>query len=50
MDLLFVEGNPAGVKAMLSIIGLMENELRLPLVKTGESLLEKMKTAQLKLS
>lgn len=31
-ELLFVDGNPAGVKAMLHSIGLIENELRLPLV------------------
>jgi len=30
--LLFIDGNPAGVKAMLSSMGLIENELRLPLV------------------
>ena len=30
--LLFVDGNPAGVKAMLSEMGLIQNELRLPLV------------------
>jgi len=30
--LLFVDGNPAGVKAMLSAMGLIENVLRLPLV------------------
>ncbi len=30
--LLFVDGNPAGVKAMLSAMGLIDNELRLPLV------------------
>ena len=30
--LLFVDGNPAGVKAMLSSMGLVDNELRLPLV------------------
>lgn len=29
--LLFVDGNPAGVKAMLNIMGLIENQLRLPL-------------------
>ena len=32
--LLFVDGNPAGVKAMLSAMGLCENQLRLPLVPT----------------
>lgn len=32
--LLFVDGNPAGVKCALHALGLMENELRLPLVPT----------------
>lgn len=32
--LLFVDGNPAGVKAMLHAMGLIENQLRLPLVPT----------------
>ena len=31
-SLLFVDGNPAGVKAMLSEMGFIENVLRLPLV------------------
>ena len=31
-NLLFVDGNPAGVKALLSQMGLIENYLRLPLV------------------
>ena len=31
-ELLFVENNPAGVKAALTELGLIENELRLPLV------------------
>jgi 4-hydroxy-tetrahydrodipicolinate synthase len=31
-DLLFVENNPAGVKAALAELGLIKNELRLPLV------------------
>lgn len=33
-NLLFVDGNPAGVKAMLSEMGMIENVLRLPLVPT----------------
>ncbi len=33
-SLLFVDGNPAGVKAMLSAMGLCNNVLRLPLVPT----------------
>jgi 4-hydroxy-tetrahydrodipicolinate synthase len=32
--LLFVDGNPAGVKAMLSEMGMIDNQLRLPLVPT----------------
>jgi 4-hydroxy-tetrahydrodipicolinate synthase len=32
IDLLFIDGNPAGVKAMLNIMGLCQNNLRLPLV------------------
>lgn len=32
IKLLFVEGNPAGIKSMLSAMGFCENKLRLPLV------------------
>lgn len=32
--LLFVDGNPAGVKCLLNAMGYIENELRLPLVPT----------------
>lgn len=39
--LLFVDGNPAGVKAMLNSMGLVENELRLPLVPSRISTMEK---------
>ncbi len=39
--LLFVDGNPAGVKAMLSSMGLIQNELRLPLVPSRISTMEK---------
>lgn len=39
--LLFVDGNPAGVKAMLSEMGLVENNLRLPLVPTRLTTMEK---------
>ena len=38
--LLFVDGNPAGVKAMLSAMGLIENNLRLPLVPTRLTTME----------
>lgn len=36
-NLLFVDGNPAGVKCTLNAMGLIENELRLPLVPTRVS-------------
>ena len=39
--LLFVDGNPAGVKAMLNAMGLIENELRLPLVPSRITTMEK---------
>lgn len=39
--LLFVDGNPAGVKAMLSEMGLIRNVLRLPLVPTRLTTMEK---------
>ena len=40
-SLLFVDGNPAGVKAMLSSMGYCENVLRLPLVPTRITTFEK---------
>ena len=45
--LLFVDGNPAGVKAMLHAMGMIENQLRLPLVPTRMTTMEKI-TAILK--
>ncbi len=38
VNLLFKEGNPAGVKAALHILGICENELRLPLIPASEEL------------
>ncbi|HIV84233.1 MAG TPA: 4-hydroxy-tetrahydrodipicolinate synthase [Candidatus Prevotella intestinigallinarum] len=40
--LLFVDGNPAGVKAMLHEMGMIKNVLRLPLVPTRISTLQKL--------
>jgi len=34
--LIFVEGNPAGVKCLLHLKGMVENRLRLPLVPVSE--------------
>lgn len=43
-DPLFNENNPAGVKAFLSELGLIENVLRLPLVSLSDRFHEKVKT------
>lgn len=47
IPLLFVDGNPAGVKYVLNKLGLIENELRLPLVpisvNTADEILNYMK-------
>jgi 4-hydroxy-tetrahydrodipicolinate synthase len=32
LKLIFKEGNPGGVKALMELMGLVKNELRLPLV------------------
>lgn len=41
-SLLFVDGNPAGVKAMLHEMGMIKNVLRLPLVPTRISTLQRL--------
>lgn len=41
-SLLFVDGNPAGVKALLNDMGMIENVLRLPLVPTTIKTKQKM--------
>ena len=41
--LLFVDGNPAGVKCVLNAMGYCENELRLPLVPTRITTYEKIR-------
>ncbi|MEN9917956.1 MAG: hypothetical protein RL662_392 [Bacteroidota bacterium] len=42
-NLLFVDGNPAGVKCMLHMMGYIENKLRLPLVPTRITTFEKIR-------
>ena len=44
IDLLFVEGNPGGIKTVLNQRGLIENQLRLPLVPVSSSVASKLKT------
>lgn len=41
IHLLFAEGNPVGIKAVLAQKGLIENNLRLPLVPASENLQQK---------
>ena len=43
-DLLFAENNPAGVKAFLYELGLIENVLRLPLMPLSNAVHQKVKT------
>ncbi len=44
-DMLFAEGNPAGVKCALEALGVCGNSLRLPLVGVSDELKNKMKKA-----
>lgn len=37
IDLLFADGNPAGIKAALEVMDIMENNLRLPMLTVTES-------------
>ncbi len=39
IELLFADGNPGGIKAVLSEMGLMEDQLRLPLVAVNKNIL-----------
>lgn len=43
IDLLFCEGNPAGIKEACKKVGLMDNYLRLPLVNTSSETAEKIR-------
>ncbi len=45
IDLLFADGNPSGVKAMLSIMNLCNNNLRLPLVPVSKPTLIRIQKA-----
>ena len=49
-SLLFVDGNPAGVKALLHEMGFIENELRLPLVPTRITTMQKIASVLKELS
>lgn len=42
MNLIFVEGNPAGVKGALNLLGVCGTQVRLPLVKASDQLMAKL--------
>ena len=44
-ELLFTDGNPAGVKAMLNIMNLCQNSLRLPLVPVNRAIYSRIQKA-----
>ena len=48
-SLLFKEGNPGGIKALLHIMGLISNELRLPSYKVSDRLYQEISSAYEKL-
>ena len=49
IGLLFKEGSPGGIKALLNCMGIAENQLRLPLYKISEKTYSEIKEAYLKL-
>ena len=50
IELLFVDGNPAGAKSILNAMGYIENKLRLPLVPTRITTFEKIRLVLRELS
>ena len=50
IDLIFAEGNPVGIKALLENIKICDNNLRLPLVQATPELVEKINSFMGKLS
>lgn len=47
--LIFKEGNPGGVKALMNYMGIIENELRSPMYKVSDATYNEIKEAYLKL-
>jgi len=46
---LYTEGNPAGIKGLMEILGICQRDVRLPLVKLSNDVLVKLKAEKLKL-
>jgi 4-hydroxy-tetrahydrodipicolinate synthase len=44
INTLFLDGSPSGVKAAMSMMGLCENIVRLPLVPVNKAVYEKIKS------
>jgi 4-hydroxy-tetrahydrodipicolinate synthase len=45
IELLFIDGNPAGVKAMLNLMNICQNNLRLPLVPVNRTIYSRIQKA-----
>jgi 4-hydroxy-tetrahydrodipicolinate synthase len=45
VELLFIDGNPSGVKAMLNIMNICQNNLRLPLVPVNRTIYTRIQKA-----
>jgi 4-hydroxy-tetrahydrodipicolinate synthase len=45
IELLFIDGSPAGVKAMLNTMNLCQNTLRLPLVPVSRTVYSRIQKA-----
>ncbi len=45
IELLFIEGNPSGVKAMMSLMNICQNNLRLPLVPVSRTIYTRIQKA-----
>jgi 4-hydroxy-tetrahydrodipicolinate synthase len=44
IDMIFEQGNPAGIKEIFKSLGLSENTVRLPLVNVNENLVNRLDT------
>jgi len=50
IELLFTDGNPGGIKAVLSEMGIIENNLRLPLVPVRKEVIKEIREEMVKVS
>jgi 4-hydroxy-tetrahydrodipicolinate synthase len=45
IELMFIDGNPSGVKAMLNIMNICQNNLRLPLIPVSRTVYTRIQKA-----